>query len=169
MKFTKLIGAIGLAIALCIPSVKAQNNVGLLSVSTNNPVGFTSLLLTNACKIAQLQILAGASGTIVDLYDNNLTNMTYTNLAYTNFVQYITNLVSTTIGVTGVTNLQTNSVLYTATNVVALTTNNALPYTSYPCQANTLATYPLSELQSKGIAIRVSNTNASIIVRYRLP
>lgn len=167
--FLNKIGLIAVTTAaLLCGSVNAKAQaVGLLSVSANNPYTNT-VLLASPAKVAQLQILAGSTGLVVDLYDNSITNMLYTNASYTNFISYISNYVTTVSGIAA-TNSTTNVVLYSTGQTVAASTTNVIPFLSFPVQASTLATYPINKMFAKGIAIRVSNTNCSVIVRYRAP
>lgn len=137
------------------------------SVFTNVTAGGPVLLYTNSAKISQIQVLAGANNVTVQLLDNNVTNLTYTNGVYTNLVTYTSNIVYQTISpLTGMTNNQTNFQLYEAMVQVPANTNN-LPFLIYGAQANTMATYPINYLASRGILINPS-TNCTIMVTYRV-
>lgn len=144
------------------PSLTAVVNLGAQASQS-----FTNIL-TNACKISQVQIAAGAVPAIIDLYDNSVTNFTYTNAQYITLTNYTTNYVTTNISpLTGVTNIFTNLVLLT-TNLTVAAGTNQLPYRTYIAAANTLATYTINDINSKGISFRFNaGTNVVVLVTYR--
>lgn len=126
------------------------------------------LVLTNAAKIARVQIAAGASPVVIDIYDNNITNFQVTNAAYATLTNYTSNVVYTSVSpLTGITNIQTNLSYVTATVTNAAATNIP-PYRSFVAAANTLATYDVDMLQVKGIAYRVNTNNGgTLLITYR--
>lgn len=170
IKSLALIGLIG---ALAIPA-NAQINVPSptysYAIATNLPAtnGYYVLFSTNtSVKIASVQILAGAANAQVNIYDNNITNSTYTNNTYVTQTNYTTNVVYQYVSpLTGMTNNQTNFYLFSGT-VTNGPNTNALPYTPFFAQANTMATYNVNLLFSKGIAL-YANTNCAILIRYRV-
>lgn len=128
----------------------------------SNSVGSTS----NISRISQIQVLASTNLVLLDILDSNTNNTNYTFSGYTNTISYATNITTTNISpLNGYTNFTTNIGIFTTNNAVAAGTN-ALPYTSYPAQANTLATYPVNLIMTKGVVVRV-NTNATLIITYR--
>lgn len=142
------------------------------SLMTNYTVLTTAndvVLITNACKIAQVQVLGGAAGTttIVQLYDNNATNTTYTNVAYTNILIYPTNIVQTTVSpLTGVTNIYTNSMLFETNTGVAAATNG-IRFSTFAAPGGTIATYSVDIINVKGLLLTSSSTNGSVFITYR--
>lgn len=145
------------------PAYTVSTNFGALSATVSY---FT--LLTNAAKISQVQIIGGAGVTVMDMYDNSVTNFSYTNGAYATLTNYTSNVVYQTISpLTGVTNNFTNLQLVTVTITNAANTN-VIPYRTYIAAPNTLATYTVNDINSKGISVRVNaSTNATILVTYR--
>lgn len=160
----------------CALTVNAQFNVGsptvAFTVQTNFITAVTTnlILLTNPCKIANIQLIAGANATNgfqVDLFDNNATNVTITNAAFTNRVEFTTNQVTTTISpLTGVTNIFTNLQFF-ETNIVFGTATNNLPFRSFFAVTGTGSSYNVSIINDKGIMVRAS-TNGIVAVTYRL-
>ena len=127
------------------------------------------VLLTNANKISQVQVLGGASGTttVVQQYDNNLTNTTYTNVSYTNFLIYPTNFVNTTVSaLTGVTNTYTNAMLFETNYLVAAATNN-YRYSIFAAPGGTIATYSVDIINVKGLLLTSASTNGQVFIQYR--
>lgn len=161
--FIKKLVAFG-SILLCTSSILAQSTS--LSLMTNLTAGGQFTLLTAPSKISQIQVMSGANNVTVQFYDNNVTNLTFTNAAYTNQINYISNVVYSSVSpLTGMTNLQTNSMLVSSITNVAANTNN-LPTWNVAAMANTLATYPVNLLFDRGISINAS-TNCTVLISYR--
>ena len=163
----------GVALMIGLSSSQAQFNVGVPSPSFITNYSFNTLiqtnivLLSNTCKISQIQLMAGGTNFLVNFYDNNLTNTTVTNSAYTNLLGYSTNIVQTTVsGLTGVTNIYTNTMWF-ETNVTVGQATNQLPYRTYIAPLNTMATYPVNIITTKGIMIS-SSQSGTVIVTYRI-
>lgn len=155
-------------------NVKAQS-VAVASPSYSTNITYTSaaatnlLVFTNSVKIAQVQVLAGATFANIGLYDNNATNATYTNAAYVTRLEYSTNAVSTFVSpLTGMTNIQTNLQWFETTVTNGISTNN-FPTRNFVAPANTLGTYPVNILMSKGLAFSgTAGTNVTVIITYRV-
>ena len=155
---------------LCI-NLKADVLTG--SFTTNE----TRLVWTNAVVIHSLQISATSGGPfILQLFDDNLAVTTYTNAAYTNVTSYTTNLVTTFVGATGVTNSYTNTVLFTDRLAVAASTNNIAAIGSWAIGVNESLLIPGPFIIAKGVVLKnISNavsTNAvggTYVVNYRSP
>lgn len=166
----------GVSLLVCAASVNAQINVASPTATLTTNFTFTLsgttnvCLFTNPCKIASVQLIASTGNTFaINLYDNNVTNFTYTNAAYTNIVVYTTNFVNTTVsGLTGVTNVYTNSMLFETNSLFAAATNQ-LPSWYFAAPPSTIVTYPRNQIMSKGIGIQCSAvTNGTVIIQYRI-
>lgn len=180
-KLLKSIGILGaasslfIALTLLINPVHAQFNSGsvtpsftaAINLGAQSTLGYTNIL-TNACKISQVQIVGGATTAIIDMYDRNNTNFFFTNAAYATLTNYTTNVVTTNISpLTGFTNIFTNLQLVTLTITNAANTNQ-IPYHTYIAAPNTLATYTVNDVNSQGISLRFNaGTNVTVLVTYR--
>jgi len=160
--------------ALFTFNVSAQINTPsqtpALTVFSNNLVtGGYFPLLTQAVKIAQVQVLAGATNAgYIFIYDNNVTNATYTNGSYVTRAEFQTNQVYTFISpLTGTTNLQTNAYWAEVTVTNPAATNN-LPGRAFPVAAGTMATYPVNMIMAKGVSFFSSSSNLTLVVTYRI-
>lgn len=167
-KLFKYISTAFLAVTLVASSAFAQINTasptGTYTVFTNFTTLGSAVLLTNPTKIASIQIMT-ATNVVVQLYDSE-TGTNLTNAAYVTRLEYLTNWITTNISpLTGTTNIQTNSQLYEATVTNAAATNQ-LPYKSYAALANTLATYPVNVLCSKGVLVYVP-VGCTVGITYR--
>src|SRR5437660_4271869 len=162
---TKILAALTL---LCL-NVKAQT---LVSTFTTNE---TRLVWTNSLVINSLQISAGSSGPfILQVLDNNLSSLTYTNAAYTNVSVYTTNLVTSFTGATGVTNNYTNTVLYTDRIITPAATNNITPIVNVGVSANESLLVPGPFIIAKGLVLRnlsnavsTNSVGGTVIINYR--
>lgn len=165
---------LGMIVATHTSNTKAQS-VAVLSPSYSTNIQYTSaaatniLVLTNSAKIVQVQVLAGATFANIGLYDNNATNATYTNAAYVTRLEYSTNFVSTFVSpLTGMTNIQTNLQWFETTVTNGISTNS-FPTRNFVATANTLGTYPVNILMSKGLAFSgTAGTNVVVIITYRV-
>lgn len=162
-KIVSVVFGVVLAVSvLAFSSEKASAS----QISTNTTTAGTyTLLSARNINISQVQVLAGAAPVQILLYDSvGVTN--YTNIAYIGVGSYTTSIISTVVSpLTGYTNSFTNTGIFTYTNTVAANTNNALPYTLFPAQANTMATYPVDLHNVRGLTI-VANTNATVAITY---
>lgn len=135
--------------------------------STNVAVASTNLILIGPAKAYQLQILAGATSPVtVKLYDS-ITGNTNISPAFVGYTNYLTNVTYSYVSpLTGMTNFQTNSMIAGVSITNAASTNILQSYVFY-AQANTLATYNINFLPTKGIVVETS-TNASVTIAYRV-
>ena len=143
------------------------------TISTNFAgTNILSQLLTNASKIARIQLSYGGGGTQpysanIQFYDatNMMTNYAFS--AFTNRLEYVTNIVTTYVSpLTGTTNIQTNSQWFETNSVTASNLLQA-PFKSYPAISNVFASYDVNLLVSKGLLIYSPVTNLSVVVTYR--
>lgn len=134
--------------------------------STNLTSASTNLLTIIPGRIYQLTLSAGSQNAQVTLYDNNVKGNTNISPAYIGYTNYTTNLASTYISaLTGTTNIQTNSVIFGGF-VTNTASTNLLPGTTYFVQANTVVTYPIAWVTTKGV-VAVNDTNVAIALFYR--
>lgn len=163
---------IGLLIGVPLLSASLAYGQGIpsptysFSATTNYTANGYYLLLTNPCKISSITLMAGSTNFQVDIFDNNATNSTVTNAAYATLTSYITNVVSTNVGLAGITNVMTNTYLFEGTITNAQATVN-LPFRTFLVVSNTLATFPVNMLQTKGVSVH-AYTNGTILVNYRV-
>ena len=164
----KIITSLGLGLLLSL-TASAQINFSQASfANTNVAQAYTNLMFVGACKVAQVQILAGSTAVTIGVMDANYAGVVWTNSAYTTLTNYSTNLPYSYVSpLTGTTNLQTNTVIVTTSLSVAAGTNNLLPAYTFFAQPNTLATYPVNLLMSKGIVV-TNSTNCSFNLVYRI-
>lgn len=156
---------------LTLSSVKAADSVFM--TNSVNGAGTTNafVLLTNRAIIHDITITGGANALTVKLFDEDRnsapwwgTNFVTSN--YTAVLSYPTNITSTNISETGITNIFTNSYTYTYTSSIAAVTNAMTPILALAAPANQSATLSgLSVLGVRGITAQCS-TNATIIFRY---
>lgn len=175
MKIKNLFKSIVLAVSLGVIGLfnaQAQFNspspTQALTVVTNitTSPGYY-LLSTNAAKIGAVQVAAGGTNVILEVYDNNSTNFTFTNAAYATLISYVTNTVTTSISpLTGVTNIETNLTLFTGTITNAASSNNQLPYRSFVAAANTAPISLVNMINSRGIAFYIS-APGTVLITYR--
>jgi hypothetical protein len=167
--FKYIVSAIA-GVALFATTVSAQINspsptpAFTTNLTISNPTD--TLLVSNACKIAQVSVI-GVGLTTVNIYDNNFTNTTYTNVAYTNVTQYASNIVSSFVSpLTGTTNTQTNTLWFETNVVVAAATNN-LPFRTFIAPNGIMSTYNIDMIMVKGILVTSSSTNGQVLITYR--
>lgn len=164
----KYISTALLAVTVAASSVFGQINTASPTSTYTAVSNFTTagagVLYTNPAKIARIQIMT-ATNVVVQVYDSN-TGTNLTNAAYTTRLEYVTNWVTTNISpLTGTTNIQTNSQLF-ETNVTVAAGTNQLPYQSYAVLANTLGTYTVNVLCSRGILV-YTPVGCTVAVTYR--
>lgn len=112
-KILLIISLIGLTI-----SVKAQQ-----TFVTNSMAAGLREVVAEAIVVNSI-IVSGSSNTMIRIYDGSVTNVI---AAYTNVIRFPTNVVTTFIGPTGITNNWTNTVLTTTATAVGAATNNVPP------------------------------------------
>ena len=177
----QLIGVAAVAIALCATQSFGQPNSGgspTPALSTNytytwNGTGANgnAILITNPCKIAQIQVLSDALGQVIGVYDNSVTNQTYTNQVFVTRTEVQSNMVITSVSpLTGITNIETNTVW--TENVTTNSSTNTLlnlPQRYFAAGPSSMATYPVNMIMAKGVALSLTKgTNVSVIITYRI-
>jgi len=138
---------------------------------TNNLAATNNTLLSAAAVLQSIQLYStNASPTIVQLRDGDATVVTG---AYTNWLTYTTNVVSSYINFgTGTTNQQTNTVVTYVANNVAAATNNVNPMFTIVVPASpAVVNYnfrPNSQVINK---LTLSNNLAglNVVLQYRNP
>lgn len=165
MKTLKTLSLILFVLTLAI-AAQAQ-----LIISTNLPAtNAVSLLTTNRASVYAIEISSDKAG-VVDLYDSDTLadpyfGTNYVNASYVSRLTYATNIVSSYVGTTGVTNFYTNTGVFTASVTNAASTNALPKLVSLAFGANVAQTYNIDALFVRGITARHS-TNLNIILYYR--
>lgn len=110
------------------------------------------------------------SSSLVYLYDGGLT---YVTGAYTNYVTYTTNVVSTYISILGTTNIMTNKVVWNALNPHAAATNNSSPILALavnPATGNVINYTPTVPIVfARSLTLSNNNAGLNVTIRYHLP
>ncbi len=148
---------------------------GMLAISanaqlfyvTNNMAAGLRVVIPQAVTLQSLQV-TGTSNTIVRFYDGPTTNVT---AAYSNYVQFVTNKVSTFVSVqTGLTNTVTNTVLYTLVQAVAANTNDVAPILTLNIGANVAPFIFDTPIQfTRGVNVSNNLGGITMVVNYNLP
>lgn len=135
--------------------------------STNLHLADTYILLSTP-KVVNSITLMSLTNQIVRVYDNANTNLFHAHGAYTNFVTYNTNIVTSYVTTTGLTNTFTNTVLWTTSSAVAAGSNALAPVFTYAVPAGNIpVTFMDSAIFSRGVAVSNMSTNISIIINHR--
>ncbi len=158
---------------LGLQQINAQTIVG--SFATNE----TRLVWTNSVIVNSVQLSATSSGPfILQLFDNSLPITHQTNAAYTNVTSYTTNTVTTFVGVNGITNKFTNTVLVYNNALLAENTNAVLnAIGSWAVSANESLFVPGPFVLTRGVVLKnISSSGGgtnimggSFIVNFRSP
>lgn len=151
-----------LVFTLTLVSIKADVAVGSNVVATNTVVVNAAAILQNITLFSTNNV-----PTIVRLLDGNLTTVTG---AYTNYIEYSTNVVSSYITTTGVTNIMTNTVLVMIPSSHAAATNNTTAKMTLVVPANNVP-ITFSSVTIFNNKINLSNNLAglSYVLQYRTP
>jgi 5-keto 4-deoxyuronate isomerase len=151
--------------SLFLASSLFAQNVAISIVSTNLTSASTNLLAVGALRVNQLQISAGSQPVTLTVYDSGVNSNYYLMPAYVGYTNYVTNVVTTYISpLTLTTNVQTNSMIV-GYNVTNSASTNLYPSYTFLAAANTLATYPVSILTTRGLVV-VNNTNCTVSASY---
>lgn len=134
--------------------------------STNDMAAGIRTVVNEAVVLRSLQ-LSGTTNCIVRIYDGAATNVTG---AYSNMTIFATNIITTNIGVNGITNLYTNTMLHTTIQAVAAATNATTPILTLNIGAN-VAPFLFDTPLSFTKYINVSNNSGGItmVLNYRQP
>jgi hypothetical protein len=157
----KFISIIGLGVSLL--TAQAQ-----LFTSQSNLAATNTAVITTPLVLEQMTLFStNTTPTLVFLYDGAITNVT---AAYTNYIQYPTNVVTTYTNTTGTTNTLTNRVEYTLAVANAAATNNSSPIRSLVVPASGSVTV-FTETIPFAQKLTISNNLAglSAVIRYRKP
>ena len=163
----KLLGLIALTAML---TLGMQTRAAVAVFSLTGPLGTdgtNTLALATPGVINTLTIATGTN-TIVRLYDSAYETLWWTNAAYTNYQTYLTNLITTTIMPSGLTNVSTNLTLFTAVTLTAAGSNAVPPFFTAAVAAGDVQTYTLGSVVTK--ALYISNTiPCTVILDSRAP
>lgn len=126
--------------------VKAETTSTSLATGTNVLKQSQSIYLTS------VQFANGTGSAVtVELFDAPTNVLTYSIGAYTNFVTYTSNVVSTVVGFSGSTNSYTNSTLITAANAVGSGTGNFRSVVKVTVPASSSLTVPINTVCAFGL------------------
>jgi hypothetical protein len=156
MKSLILVAALALAV-----TAKAETYSTQIAAGTNILKGSQSVYATSV----QLANGTGSAVTI-ELFDCPTNALTYTVGAYTNFVTYTSNVVSTVVGFNGSTNSFTNQVQMIAANAVVANTNSYRSITKATVPANSSLTIPIDTVAAFGI-VATNNGTISVTLAYQ--
>lgn len=164
----KLFIVLGLALSLI--SASAQS-----IISTNVALGKSSIVTTTPGRYFQVSLLStAASAGVLHFYDTTFTNSLAAPYYGTNYVLAANpyrassnyTAVSSYVDTGGNTNWYTNSGIFTYTATNSASTNQLAKLGSFVTQPNTLVTYDIDWLVTKGISI-ANETNVQVILYYR--
>jgi len=130
-------------------------------------VGTNQVALTNGGYILDsIQVIPSGTNTTTRIFDWNDKVLTYTNDAYVTRTSYMTNLVTTWVTTTGVTNSFTNRVNYTLVLTNAASTNVVVPMFTVTTPAGTVGTYTLGFPLINGLTVS-NDVTSTVIYNYR--
>ncbi len=123
--------------------------------------------VVNEAVVLQSLSVTGTSNTIVRLYDGPPTNIVG---AYSNYTIFATNRITTFVGVNGITNNFTNTVLYTLVQAVAAATNNAVPLLTLNIGANVAPfTFSTPMIFTRSIGVSNDLGGVTMVLTYTQP
>lgn len=153
---------------LTISLLVATLNVSAQQFFVTNalPAG-AKALVNEACVLNNIQLLS-ATNAIIRIYDGAITNAVG---AYTNYTVFSTNLVTTFITTTGLTNTFTNTVLFTSATAVAAATNNTPPIITLVVPANSITpiTFNGPIAFTKNLTLSNDVGIVSCVINFRQP
>lgn len=137
--------------------------------STNNLAATNHTIFASGAVIQQITLWStNASPTMVYLRDGDLT---YTNGVYTNFLRYTTNVISSYVGASGITNNQTNvNIVYVPQTIAANTNNTPVRATITVPASGVILTYPFDPnlLFTKKLTLSNSAVGLNAVIQYRV-
>lgn len=148
--------------------------LAMLAVSARAETYSTSVAAgTNVLKASQslaLNSVLFANGTgsavTIELFDAPTNALTFSVGAYTNTLQYVSNVVSTVVGITGHTNTFTNSTLVTVPNSVSSATVAYRSIIKATIPANSSLTVPLETIAAYGV-LATNNGTIGVTIGYQ--
>jgi hypothetical protein len=149
------------ALALLTVTAKAETYSTLAATGTNVLKGSQSLYV-NSVQFAN----GTGSAVTIELFDCPTNVLTYSVGAYTNFVTYTSNVVSTVVGFNGSTNSFTNQVSIIAANPVSAATPAYRSLTKVAVPANSSLTVPLNTVAAFGV-VATNNGAISVTLSYQ--
>lgn len=142
-------------LALALP-VMAETKSSSLAATHGNT---GSVITSNSVYISSIQFANGTGSAITaEVYDAPHTNSTFSVGAYTNYITYASNVVTTTVGYTGHTNLTTNVVLMHVPNAVSSATLSYKTLTKVTIPANSTLTVPFETVAAYGVLVTNGGT-----------
>jgi len=149
--------------------------LGLATASLNAASGSQSFtlfgtnvaVLTNGGYILDtIQVIPSGTNTTTRLFDWDNKVITYTNDAYITRAREMSNVVTTFVTSTGVTNSFTNAVEYVRVYTNAASTNTLTPLLTVVTPAGTVGTYTLNFPLINGLTIS-NDVTSTVIYNYR--
>lgn len=157
-------------LAGCVVAMAAlvPNSAEAASISANYTQLSTNSLLTIPVTVSTIQVSASSSNAAtVIFYDTAYGSNVYAVAENITRSNYVTNMVSTYVTTTGVTNYLTNRVLYTASVTNAANANTPLPASAtFTVPAGLTTTFPVELVFSRGVLVK-ANTNVTVNVTYQ--
>ena len=134
-------------------------------VTNNMAAGMRTVV--NEAVVLQNFTITGTSNTLVYFYDGAPTNVVG---AYSNYTVFATNRVTTLVGVNGITNIFTNTVLFTQLAAVVAATNNASPILTLNIGANVAPfVFETPLMFTKYVNVSNSLGGITMVLNYRQP
>jgi hypothetical protein len=142
-------------------SVKAETLSGSYATGSNVLKAAQSVYLNSV-------LLANGTGSAItlELFDAPTNALTYSVGAYTNTLSYVSNVVSTVVGITGHTNTFTNSILVTVPNPVSAATVAYRSITKATIPANSSLSIPLETVAAYGVFL-TNNGTIGVTLSYQ--
>ncbi|HEX9232717.1 MAG TPA: hypothetical protein VF849_01575 [Blattabacteriaceae bacterium] len=133
---------------------------------TNNMATGLRTVVNEAIVLSSLQI-TGTTNVLLRFYDGAITNVTG---AYSNVTIYATNRITTFVGVNGITNNFTNTVLYSVIAAVAAATNNTTPILVLNIGANVAPfTFDTPLIFTKYVNVSNDQGGVTMVLNYHQP
>lgn len=163
----KLMTKLMVIAALLLASVAFSAAKAATATATVTTASTNSLITVGARIQSYVVANSSAATCTIKFFDAPSTSLTYTNPAYTNYVSYTTNIVTSYVTYSGVTNSLTNSGLYSYSSTVAAATNNYRTIVTLTVPAGETVTYTPTDgtLVSFGLT-STNSTNAAITITY---
>ena len=135
---------------------------------TSGITATNSLIGTNAVWVSSVAFANPTAVTATySLYDAPASTLTYTRGAYTNWISFTTNYVTTITNFSGVVQSETNAAVYTVANPVSSATGNYRLLVTVAVPAGETYTYQPNGgvIASFGVAV-VTSTNGTFTLNY---
>lgn len=137
------------------------------TLSTTLATGTNVLKASQSLYVTSVQFANGTGSAVtVELFDAPTNVLTYSVGAYTNYISYTSNIVSTVVGFNGSTNSFTNSTQVLVANPVNSATPAYRSITKQTIPANSSLTVPIDTLAAFGVTA-TNNGVATVTLTYQ--